>query len=723
MNMVQPGEPLYIMMLSVHGLVRGKDMELGRDPDTGGQVKYVVELAKKLGEHPGVAKVDLLTRLVADKNVDPGYAEPIEPLSDTANIVRISCGPRRYLRKESLWPYLEVFVDQALQYVRSMGRVPDVVHGHYADAGEAGAALAALLGVPFVFTGHSLGRIKKKQLMKKGIGEQYLREKYRIDRRIEAEEVALGNASLVVTSTRQEMEEQYASYENFHTDRMRIIPPGVDVGRFSPPAARIFRAPVFEELSRFLANPKDPFVLALSRADERKNVATLIKAFAKTPGLRDKANLVLILGNRDDVKTLEPSASKVLRQVLRLIDKYDLYGRVAYPKHHAPEDVPDLYRLAARTRGVFVNPALTEPFGLTLIEAAASGVPIVATDDGGPREIVEKCANGVLVDPMDWETMGRKILESLEDRNMWQKRSRSGLTGVGKHFSWKSHATSYMREVKRVLARKSGPKIRVVKSRLPTVRRILVSDIDNTLLGDTEALRELVALLIEHKDEVAFAIATGRRVDSALKVLKEWDVPVPDILITAVGSEIHYGPGIVRDQSWSRHINHKWEPEKLRRVVKDIPGLRLQPKSEQREFKVSYFYDYKNFPGFLAIRRRLRRNDLHVKMIHSHREFVDFLPLRASKGLAIRNICFRWGLPMNRVLVAGDSGNDKEMLKGNTLGVIVGNHSQELKYMQPGEYLYFAKRGHAGGILEGIGHYDFLGAGTPPLSTGEEENE
>ncbi len=91
----------------------------------------------------------------------------------------------------------------------------------------------------------------------------------------------------------------------------------------------------------------------------------------------------------------------MLTDILLGIDRHDLYGRAAYPKHHRADDVPLLYRLAALSGGVFVNPALTEPFGLTLLEAAASGLPVVATEDGGPQDIIENCGNGYLVDPLD----------------------------------------------------------------------------------------------------------------------------------------------------------------------------------------------------------------------------------------------------------------------------------------------------------------------------------
>jgi sucrose-phosphate synthase len=117
---------------------------------------------------------------------------------------------------------------------------------------------------------------------------------------------------------------------------------------------------------------------------------------------------------------MEVGQRKVLSNVLKLIDVYDLYGKVAYPKHHESGDVPDLYRLAYATRGVFVNPALTEPFGLTLLEAAATGVPIVATNDGGPRDIIANCQNGLLVDPLNAEAIEQAISRALTEPESWE---------------------------------------------------------------------------------------------------------------------------------------------------------------------------------------------------------------------------------------------------------------------------------------------------------------
>ena len=316
-----PSEPgLYILLVSVHGLIRGHNLELGRDADTGGQTKYVVELARALAEHPDVGRVDLMTRQVIDPKVDADYAEPLEQIAPGAYIVRIACGPRRYLRKEVLWPHLDAFADNALQHIRRVGRLPDVVHSHYADAGYVVSHLAGLLGVPMIHTGHSLGRVKRERLLAKGLKEKSIESQYSMAQRIEAEEVALDSAVLVITSTQQEVDEQYSLYDKYQPKRMQVIPPGVDLSRFHPPQ-RMQGDPVIRaQVERFLADPRKPMLLALSRADERKNIATLVRAFAENTRLRAAANLVVIAGNRDDIPAMEKGAREVLSGLLFMVD-------------------------------------------------------------------------------------------------------------------------------------------------------------------------------------------------------------------------------------------------------------------------------------------------------------------------------------------------------------------------------------------------------------------
>jgi sucrose-phosphate synthase len=366
--MNEHSDKLYIVLLSIHGLIRGKNLELGRDADTGGQTLYVLELAQALSRHPEVGRVDLVTRRVVDRSVADDYAKPVEILSDKVRIARIYAGPDEYIPKEQLWDHLDSFADNLAGILRENDRLPDIIHSHYADAGYVGAHLASVLGIPLIHTGHSLGRVKRSRLLAGGLTAAEVEERYNMARRIEAEEMTLAIAERVITSTHQEIEEQYEVYDHYQPDQMRVVPPGTDLTKFMPPTGEELTNPLFDELVRSLKESGKPIILALSRPDRRKNITVLIEAYGMSPELQKLANLVIIAGNRDDIDELDEGAREVFYELLVTIDRYDLYGKVAMPKHHRRDQVPMIYRIAAASGGVFVNPALTEPFGLTLID-------------------------------------------------------------------------------------------------------------------------------------------------------------------------------------------------------------------------------------------------------------------------------------------------------------------------------------------------------------------
>lgn len=715
---------MYILLVSVHGLIRGHDLELGRDADTGGQTKYVVELARALAENLEVDRVDLVTRLVNDPKVSQDYAQPTEILSQKARIVRLSCGPRRYLRKEVLWPHLDSFADELIRHIRQVGRVPDVIHSHYADAGYVGCRIAGWLGIPLVHTGHSLGRVKRERLQEQGTRPDVIEDHFHISTRIEAEENTLASASLIIASTHQEVKDQYGMYDQYQPGRMVVIPPGVALDRFYPPSDDWQPPAIFDDLKRFLKEPEKPMILALSRPAMRKNVSTLLKAYGEDPELQRLANLVLVLGNRDDISHMESGPRRVMTELLQLIDRYDLYGKVAYPKHHKSEDVPELYRLATWSGGVFINPALTEPFGLTLIEATASGVPIVATADGGPRDILAACHNGQLIDPLNIPQIQDTLRQVLMDPAQWQEWASNGLNNVEKNFSWHSHVERYLEQVHQLPQRRVGSSLGYMPlnrlnepnwnvprmNRLMTADRYLVCEIDETLLGDQEALTALIQRINEQGQTTGIGIATGRSLQSALAMLEEWRFPMPDVLITSTGSEIYYGSQVVPDPNWERHINHRWQPEAIRAAMLELPGIEIQPDDAQGKYKISYYVDEEKAPSYEEMMRHLRRNRLHVNGIYSHNMYLDLLPIRASKGNAIRYCAWKWNLPVERFLVAGASGNDETMLAGNTLAIVVGNYSSELEKLRGYPKIYFAEGHFSWGILEALEHYEFFGS-------------
>lgn len=704
----RPVKPLYIAHLSIHGLVRGHDLELGRDADTGGQVKYVVELVRALGERPDVEKALLLTRRVIDESVSPDYAQIVEPLSDKTSIVRIECGEEKYLRKELLWDCLDNFSDNVFAFLKSQDRIPDILHSHYADAGYVGARLSHQLGIPLVHTGHSLGRSKRLRLLASGISRGQIEDTYKMSRRIEAEETTLGAAERIITSTGQEIEEQYGLYDFYQPDCMRVIPPGTDLSSFHPPRESEKANPISRELERFLHRPAKPMILALSRPDPKKNIVTLIDAYAQSPELRQAANLVIVAGNRDDIQDMDDSARNVLNDILLAVDRHDLYGKVAYPKHHKPEEVPTLFRLATSSRGVFVNPALTEPFGLTLLEAAACGLPLVATEDGGPIDIVRNCRNGLLVDPLDKEAMAESILRVLTDRTQWRTFSRNGLAGVRRHYSWQAHVDMYLETV-RPLVEKAETPIRVAPIRRRGIARkqALFAELDLSLIGEPDSLAALMQTLQAHRKTVLFGIATGRLLDNALATLRKNRIPLPDVLISGQGTQIHYAPNLTQDAIWERHINHLWDPRAVRETLREIPGLALQPKIHQSPYKISYYIDTSVISG-QQVRQLLQHNEQAVNVLFSFGQYLDVLPLRASKGLALRWCSERLDFPLENTLVAGVTGADADMLRGNTLGTVVDNrHISELSDLANIEGIHFSESSFAAGILDAMAHYGF----------------
>lgn len=700
---------LYILLISIHGLIRSHDLELGRDADTGGQTLYVVELARALGERDDVERVDLVTRRIVDPAVSEDYAQAEEALSDKTRIIRIDAGPDEYIPKEQLWDHLDSFNDNLVDWIREQPRVPDVVHSHYADAGYVGVKLANLAAIPLVHTGHSLGRDKRKQLLAKGLTGEDIETTYNMSRRINAEEELLANADLVITSTRNEIESQYGLYDYYDPACMTVIPPGTNLNRYHPPPEG-YTSVYPERLKSFLTNPDKPLVMALSRPDERKNIPVLLEAFSHSARLRETANLLLIAGNRDDIRDLDSGAQSVLTQILLDIDAYGLYGLVAVPKRHSGDEIPDVYRTVAASGGIFVNPALTEPFGLTLLEAAASGLPLVATENGGPVDIISNCENGILVNPLDAPAIAEALLSLLTDRSKWDQAVNNGLKGVRRHYTWQAHAATYVNKLRRLCESPRREPAAWKAGRSTRYRdRALFTDIDQTLLGDAEALKALTETLRRHHRRVTFGIVSGRRFDSVLAVLKKLSIPVPDVLISGLGTRIHYGSNLTEDTYWADHIDHDWNLRRIRRVLDELPGLKLQPKDKQSRFKISYFYDPDLAPTTEEITTRLHQQELNANVIVSFGQFLDIVPTRASKGQALRYTALRLEIPLEQILVAGGSGADEDMMRGNTLAVVVGNrHEEELSGVVDIERVYFSDKPHAAGLLDAIDYYHFL---------------
>ena len=738
----QRDDGLIVQMFSIHGLIRGHDLELGRDADTGGQTKYVVELARALGRSEGVRQVDLFTRWIDDPRVSDDYARDEEELGPNARLVRIKAGGSRYRRKELLWPLLDEFVEGVLRYNRKHGIEPDVVHGHYADAGYVALQLASVLGVPLVFTGHSLGRNKLRVLQGAGMGADEIDRHYHIHHRIAVEEEVLAKADLVIASTNHEVHRGYELYDASPHANYQVIPPGIEVETFYPfyydldegfdPGEDVVRARVRmrQEIARFLYDPNKPLILAISRPDRRKNIDGLLTAYGEDKELQQIANLAVFAGVRKDIEQMDDNEQEVLTRMLLLMDRYDLYGRMALPKKHDPDtDIPVLYRIAAAKRGVFINPALVENFGITLIEASSSGLPVVSTDHGGPQDIIHNCQSGILVDARDAQAIQAALKRLLVDHEEWDRFSENGIAGVREHYAWEAHAATYLDKIGGLVSRL--PELRSASWRtgageqLRAGRRLLVSDIDHTLIDeergdDADGLEQLQRAL--EQGDIAFAVASGRNLEQVRQALADHAIPTPDVLICAVGTEIYYGPEAVEDRGYAHYLSHGWKPKAVRRALDALPFLEPQPEHAQRPFKVSYYLEGEGEEArgrLEEVNGALAEAGLHATVVHSSSAYLDVLPSRASKGKAIRYLARKWGVAKRDIIVAGDSGNDTEMLTSRHPAVVVGNHAPEMESLRGRRGIYFAEGELASGVLEGLRHHGFLAARGAERSQGQ----
>ena len=333
-------------------------------------------------------------------------------------------------------------------------------------------------------------------------------------------------------------------------------------------------------------------------------------------------------------------------------------------------------------RGVFVSAAALENFGLTFIEASAVGLPFVGTDKGGVQDIKKNCDSGLLVDITDHRAIHAAIYKILTDQQMWNDLSTHGVERIRQVYNWKTHCDTYLTHLARVLEEhreRKTPEARYERSmakRMSSLEHLLISDIDNTLTGDDEALERLKELLQKHKDTVGFGIATGRSIESAKEILDRHGLK-PDILITAVGSEIHYGESLIEDKGWSTFIRRRWHPERIRRALENFGELELQREhGTQRSFKISYHV--RAGDGVESLMERvgeaLERTKSSWHLVLSHDRYLDILPYRASKGTAVKYIAWKWHIDPMKVITAGDSGNDADMLIKPMKGIVVANH-------------------------------------------------
>lgn len=463
---------MHFAFLNPQGNFDPADSYWTEHPDFGGQLVYVKQVALALGVLGH--RVDIITRRIDDPDW-PEFAEPFDayPGNDNVRIVRLPAGPPGFLVKEALWPHLvEDWVPAISAFYESEGQMPDVATGHYGDGGLAAALLQRDQGTPFTFTGHSLGAQKLDKLLAGGTPLADLDARYRFGRRLVAERIGMNHAGVVITSTTQERMQQYAhpayrgAVDVENEEHFALVPPGVNLEIFDAESAADEAAVAVATKEKLEALPPDrrelPVVVASSRLDPKKNHAVLVEAFAASPDLRDSANLLILTGALRDPLDHPERVSGPEREVVdhlrRLIAAAGLDDAVLTLSIQGQDKLAAVYRYLAARRSVFALTALYEPFGLAPLEAAASGLPVVVTQNGGPAESLREAGTdyGVLVDPTNADAVASGLLQAFAE---WDRYAAAGRRRVYDRYTWDRTAEGYVAAAERAMRRSQSRRL------------------------------------------------------------------------------------------------------------------------------------------------------------------------------------------------------------------------------------------------------------------------
>ena len=237
---------------------------------------------------------------------------------------------------------------------------------------------------------------------------------------------------------------------------------------------------------------------------------------------------------------------------------------------------------------------------------------------------------------------------------------------------------------------------------------LLVTDLDNTLVGDDEATQVLNQFLQSKRSQICLVYATGRSHASTSELIAQKQLLAPDYLIAGVGSEIYQDGAL--DLDLAEDLSQDWDKMAIASLAEQFSQLKSQSPKEQNPWKMSYSLEpaAENSSTVQALQQKLTQSGLPAQIIFSSNSDVDILPQTSNKGNAITYLQKRLQFPSEATLVCGDSGNDISMFEQDVRGVIVANALSELLewHRECGsENHYLAGSACAWGIMEGIAYF------------------
>ncbi len=485
-----------LVILSPHGYFAQSNV-LGR-PDTGGQIVYILDQVRALEKEmrrriarQGLSiepQILVVTRLIPEAD-GATCDQRDEAITGTKN-ARILRVPFRYSDRQvvphwisrfEVWPFLERFAaDVEKEVLAELQGRPDLIMGNYSDGNLVASLLSQQLGVTQCNIAHAL---EKPKLLHADLYWKENDPQYHLGCLFTADLISMNTADFIISSTYHEIagtEDSVGQYESYSAFTMpglyrvvngidifdpkfNVVSPGVDDCFYFPyTEAKRRLTGLAEELEALvygvdarpdargtLKDRRKPLIFTMGRLDKVKNVTGLVKMFGECPELREEANMLLVAGYINPSDSLDDEESSQIELVHSLIESYELDGQVRWIGAQLRKDLAgELYRYVADRKGIFVQPALFEAFGLTVIEAMVTGLPTFATCYGGPLEIIEPGVSGFHIDPTHSGEAAEFIADFLKrcrsDPKFWENISKGGISRVKARYTWKLHAERLM---------------------------------------------------------------------------------------------------------------------------------------------------------------------------------------------------------------------------------------------------------------------------------------
>jgi sucrose synthase len=484
-----------VVILSPHGYF-GQSNVLGL-PDTGGQIVYILDQVRAIEQEMrnriyqnGLEidpKIIVVTRLIPEAG-DTTCNLPVEDITGTKNakILRIPFRNKNgdivpmWISRFKIWPYLEQFtIDAEREILTTLQNRPDLIIGNYSDGNLVASLLSQRMGVTQCNIAHAL---EKTKYIFAALKWRDYEKQYHFPAQFTADLIAMNTADFIITSTYQEISGnkevigQYESYSaftmpelyrvvngvNVFDPKFNIVSPGADPEVYFPYYETDRRLTdlhpdienlIFKDgLSYATGSFKDknkPIIFAMSRLDHVKNISGLVRWYGENEELRELANLFLVAGFVDESLSKDKEEIQQIKKTYQYINKYNLQGKIRWVEKQSYKNFNgELYRYIADRKGIFVQPALFEAFGLTVIEAMTSGLPTFATQNGGPREIIEHGISGFHIDPDHGAEASKTItnffLKCKENPEYWKEISDGGIARVEARYTWKLYASRLM---------------------------------------------------------------------------------------------------------------------------------------------------------------------------------------------------------------------------------------------------------------------------------------